>query len=112
MDFLIARLAEWAQLQRYEWLNLGMAPLVCTDVALLSPSSWGIGLVRTLGKRVYNFGDLRQFKAKFGPQWRFRYFAAERGVSTAISLLDLAWLISGRNATAGVPDPLYASRRP
>jgi len=97
MDFLIVNLIQWAQSGGYKWLNLGMAPLPKPELplSLHHPSSWMITIGRGLAERFYHFDSLREFKDKFRPQWRPRYFVSPSGYGTLRALADLAALTSG-----------------
>jgi phosphatidylglycerol lysyltransferase len=97
MDFLIVSLIQWAQSVGYQWLNLGMAPLPDDRPPLLlqGPSGWMISLIRRLGERFYHFSSLREFKDKFNPEWRPRYFVSPPGYGSLRALADLAVLTSG-----------------
>jgi phosphatidylglycerol lysyltransferase len=54
-----------------------------------------IALMRRLGERFYHFSGLREFKDKFSPEWRPRYFVAPAGYGSLRALADLAVLTSG-----------------
>lgn len=97
MDFLFVSLIQWAQSAGYQWLNLGMAPLPKQSIqgSLYRPSSWMIAFGRHFGEHFYHFSGLRQFKGKYKPEWRPRYFFSPPGYSALRALADLAALTSG-----------------
>ena len=95
MDLLVVRLAHWARSAGYETLNLGMAPFGAAPIPSSRFVAWAVASARRFGGGLYNFDGLRQFKAKFRPRWRTRYFAAPPGLATATALVDLLVLVSG-----------------
>jgi phosphatidylglycerol lysyltransferase len=96
MDFLFVRLIEWAREQDYPHFNLGMAPLSGLENRRLAPVFARIGaLVFAEAGRLYSFGGLHAYKAKFGPEWRPMYMAGRPGVIMPLALLDVALLTGG-----------------
>jgi lysylphosphatidylglycerol synthetase-like protein (DUF2156 family) len=96
MDFLFVRLIEWARDQGYARFNLGMAPLSGLENRRLAPVFARIGaLVFAEAGRLYSFGGLHAYKAKFGPEWRPMYMAGRPGVIMPLALLDVALLTGG-----------------
>ena len=96
MDFLFVRLIEWARDEGYPQFNLGMAPLSGLENRRLAPVFARIGaLVFAEAGRLYSFGGLHAYKAKFGPEWRPMYMAGRPGVIMPLALLDVALLTGG-----------------
>jgi phosphatidylglycerol lysyltransferase len=96
MDFLFVRLIEWARDQGYASFNLGMAPLSGLENRRLAPVFARLGaLVFAEAGRLYSFGGLHAYKAKFGPEWRPMYMAGRPGVIMPLALLDVALLTGG-----------------
>ncbi len=91
MDFLFARMFEWARAQGYETFNLGLIPLSGVGAATGQPAatdqppaagrppaaeSTPERMMQFIYKRfnqVYNFHGVYEFKARFHPQWSPRY---------------------------------------
>lgn len=96
MDFLFVRLIEWARDEGYAAFNLGMAPLAGLENRRLAPVFARLGaLVFAEAGRLYSFGGLHAYKAKFGPEWRPMYMAGRPGVIMPLALLDVALLTGG-----------------
>lgn len=95
MDFLFSRLILWGRDQGYRKLSLGVAPLSGIDSRRLAPL-WAriAGIMFRHGERLYGYAGLRQYKEKFHPVWRGRYFAAPRGLPMALALIDVTLLVS------------------
>ncbi len=96
MDVLFARLMLWGAEQRYEWFNLGMAPLSGLEASPVAPLWSRLGrLVYRRAEALYNFQGLRAFKEKFDPVWEPRYLAYPGGLSLPRVLADVSALIAG-----------------
>ena len=96
MDFLFVRLIEWARDEGYPHFHLGMAPLSGLENRRLAPVFARLGaLVFAEAGRLYSFGGLHAYKAKFGPEWRPMYMAGRPGVIMPLALLDVALLTGG-----------------
>lgn len=96
MEFLFTSLLLWAQQKGFLWFNLGMAPLSGLDSGALAPIWHKVGnTIYRLGRDIYNFDGLYQYKNKFDPVWQSRYLAAPPGLSTATALLATTQMISG-----------------
>jgi phosphatidylglycerol lysyltransferase len=86
----------WGKEQKYEWFNLGMAPLSGLEEHALAPTWHKLGrMVQRYGETFYHFEGLRKYKEKFAPVWRPRYLAAAGKFSVAGALLDVTSLVSG-----------------
>ncbi|HET7458807.1 MAG TPA: bifunctional lysylphosphatidylglycerol flippase/synthetase MprF [Gemmatimonadaceae bacterium] len=96
MEYLFLELLLWGKAERYEWMNLGMAPLSGLDSRALAPRWNRLGaLVYRHGEHFYNFRGLRTYKEKFDPVWVPRYLASPAGLSLPRVLANVAALISG-----------------
>lgn len=96
MDFLFVKLILWAQLEKFEWFHLGMAPLAGLGEGIHASlwNSFG-AWVYEHGTRFYNFRGLRFYKDKFDPEWSPKYLAYPGGWSLARALIDISLLNSG-----------------
>jgi phosphatidylglycerol lysyltransferase len=96
IDFMLIETMLWGKEQRYQWFNLGMAPLSGLEEHALAPTWHKLGrMVQRYGETFYHFEGLRKFKEKFLPVWRPRYLAASGKFGVAGALLDVTSLISG-----------------
>ncbi len=96
MDYLFIELMLWGKARGYRWFNLGAAPLSGLRNRALAPT-WnrlGAFLFRH-GEHFYNFQGLRQYKAKFHPEWQPKYLASPGGLALPRILSDAASLIAG-----------------
>ncbi len=101
MEFLFIELMLWGKSEGYRWFNLGMAPLSGLDDDTLAPVWRRIGtFIFKYGEHFYNFKGLRQYKEKFNPHWYPKYIAVLPGFALPKILIDINFLISGRNSTA------------
>jgi len=99
MEYLFIELILWGKREGYRWFNLGMAPLSGLDDDSLAPV-WGrVGtFIYKYGEHFYNFKGLRQYKEKFNPRWYPKYIAVPAGFALPKILIDINFLISGRNS--------------
>jgi phosphatidylglycerol lysyltransferase len=96
MDYLFIQLMLWGKHEGYHWFNLGMAPLSGLEEHALAPLWNRLGtFVFRHGEHFYNFQGLRQYKAKFDPEWEPKYLASPGGMALPRILANLASLISG-----------------
>ncbi len=96
IDFLLVECMLWGKAQKYQWFNLGMAPLSGLEEHALAPAWHKLGrMVQRYGETFYHFEGLRKYKEKFLPVWRPRYLAASGLFGSAGALLDVTSLISG-----------------
>jgi phosphatidylglycerol lysyltransferase len=96
MEYLFINMMLWAKAQGYQWFNLGMAPLSGLENRALAPLWNRLGaFVFRYGEHFYNFQGLRQYKEKFGPQWRPKYLASPGGLALPQIFANVATLISG-----------------
>jgi phosphatidylglycerol lysyltransferase len=96
IDFLLVECMLWGKAQKYQWFNLGMAPLSGLEEHALAPTWHKLGrMVQRYGESFYHFAGLRKYKEKFLPVWRPRYLAVPGKFGVAGALLDVTSLISG-----------------
>jgi phosphatidylglycerol lysyltransferase len=96
MDFLLVELLRWGRDQGYAWLNLGVAPLAGLDRHPLAPAWHRVGnFIFRHGEHFHGFEALRQYKARFDPQWQAAYLVARGGIALPRVLLDVSVLIAG-----------------
>ncbi len=96
IDFMLVESMLWGKAQKYQWFNLGMAPLSGLEEHALAPTWHKLGrMVQRYGETFYHFEGLRKYKEKFMPVWRPRYLAASGKFGVAGALLDVTALISG-----------------
>ena len=96
MDFMLVESMLWGKAQKYQWFNLGMAPLSGLEEHALAPTWHKLGrMVQRYGETFYHFEGLRKYKEKYLPVWRPRYLAAAGKYGVAGALLDVTSLISG-----------------
>jgi len=96
MDFLFAKVMQWAQEQGYKTFSLGMAPLSRVgDNQYARFNERLASLAFRYGSSLYNYQGVRRYKDKFKPEWTGSYLAYPRGVWVPGLLIDIAALVSG-----------------
>ncbi|MEO7430858.1 MAG: bifunctional lysylphosphatidylglycerol flippase/synthetase MprF [Dokdonella sp.] len=96
MDFLFARVMQWAKDEGHETFSLGMAPLSAVgDNPYARVNERLAALAFQYGGRFYNYQGLRRYKQKFGPEWVGSYLAYPRGTWVPGLLIDIAALVAG-----------------
>ncbi|HZP66828.1 MAG TPA: bifunctional lysylphosphatidylglycerol flippase/synthetase MprF [Rudaea sp.] len=96
MDYLFAKVMQWAQDQGYEIFSLGMAPLSRVgDNPYARVNERLAALAFQFGNRFYNYQGVRKYKDKFKPEWIGAYLAYPRGLWVPGLLTDIAALVSG-----------------
>ena len=96
MDFLLLTVMAWGREHGYASLNLGMAPFSGMDGRPLAPLWSRLGaMLYEHGEHFYNFQGLREYKEKFGPEWRPKYLASPPGAALPVILANVASLIGG-----------------
>ena len=96
MDFLFARVMQWAKEQGHATFSLGMAPLSSVgDNPYARINERLAALAFRYGGRFYNYQGLRRYKEKFQPEWTGSYLAYPRGLWVPGLLIDIAALVSG-----------------
>lgn len=74
MDGIFASLFSWAKDAGFSHFYLGMAPMVNDQTKIRwRQSDKVVRYIFWLGKGLYSFSGLREYKDKFHPQWRSRY---------------------------------------
>jgi phosphatidylglycerol lysyltransferase len=95
MDFLFLQLMLWGKRKRYQWFNLGMAPLSGMGDQALTPLWNRVGaFLYRHGEQFYNFQGVRQYKEKFDPVWEPMYLASPAGIALPRILTGIGILIS------------------
>ena len=111
MEYLFVRLIQHFREQGYRTFSLGTLPLSGFSAHRLAPSWHRLArVIRSLGRRYYNFQGLRTFKAKFDPAWEPRYLAASGWFCPYLALIDIAALIGG-GVRATIRRPTVNNRR-
>jgi phosphatidylglycerol lysyltransferase len=96
MDFLFARVMQWAKDSGHASFSLGMAPLSAVgDNPYARVNERLAALAFQYGGRFYNYQGLRRYKEKFQPEWTGSYLAYPRGLWVPGLLIDIAALVSG-----------------
>ena len=96
MDFLFAKVMQWAKDRGYETFSLGMAPLSAVgDNPYARINERLAALAFQYGGRFYNYQGLRRYKEKFAPEWTGSYLAYPRGLWVPGLLIDIAALVAG-----------------
>jgi phosphatidylglycerol lysyltransferase len=96
MDLLFVRIIQYLQVEGFQQLNLGMAPLAGLSARNCAPLWHHMGrFVFEHGERFYNFKGVLAFKAKFHPEWQPRYLAVCDKRQAPTAMMDIALLIGG-----------------
>jgi phosphatidylglycerol lysyltransferase len=96
MDYLFAKVMQWAQEQGHTTFSLGMAPLSRVgDNPYARANERLAALAFQYGNRFYNYQGVRKYKDKFKPEWIGAYLAYPRGVWVPGLLIDIAALVAG-----------------
>lgn len=96
MDFLFARVMQWARDAGHAQFSLGMAPLSAVgDNPYARINERLAALAFQYGGRFYNYQGLRHYKQKFQPQWTGAYLAYPRGLWVPGLLIDITALVAG-----------------
>lgn len=88
MDGIFIHLIQWALEEGFTHFYLGMAPMANDGTKVRwRQSDKVVRYIFWLGKSLYNFEGLREYKDKFGPQWRSRYlvYTSQRQLPGVIS---------------------------
>lgn len=105
MDFLFIALINTLKERGVAQLSLGMAPLAGLTEHRLAPAWNNLGAtVYRHGGAFYNFSGVRDYKAKFKPEWRPRYLAHTGNRSIARLMLDATFIVA-RGPRGLVPAP-------
>jgi phosphatidylglycerol lysyltransferase len=96
MDFLFARVMQWAQDSGYAQFSLGMAPLSNVGANPYARINERLAsLAFRYGNSRYNYQGVRRYKDKFKPEWTGSYLAYPRGMWVPGLLVDVAALVAG-----------------
>ena len=96
MDFLFARVMQWAQDSGYAQFSLGMAPLSNVGANPYARINERLAsLAFRYGNSRYNYQGVRRYKDKFKPEWTGSYLAYPRGMWVPGLLVDVAALVGG-----------------
>jgi phosphatidylglycerol lysyltransferase len=96
MDFLFARVMQWAQESGYAQFSLGMAPLSNVGANPYARINERLAsLAFRYGNSRYNYQGVRRYKDKFKPEWTGSYLAYPRGMWVPGLLVDVAALVAG-----------------
>jgi len=96
MDYLFAKVMQWAKEQGYEIFSFGMAPLSRVgDNPYARANERLAAIAFRYGNRFYNYQGVRKYKDKFKPEWVGAYLAYPRGLWVPGLLIDIAALVSG-----------------
>lgn len=98
MEYLFIKMLLWGRDEGYQQFSLGMAPLAGLD-SQESVSLWDRAgaAVYKHGERFYNFRGVREYKAKFSPEWESRYLVSPGGMRLPLSIAAVSSLIAGRS---------------
>ncbi len=95
MDYLFISLINALKERGVARLSLGMAPLSGLAEHHLAPAWSRVGAtVYRCGGAFFNFSGLRDYKAKFKPDWRPRFLAHTGARSVARIMLDTTLIVS------------------
>lgn len=95
MDYLFVALINALKARGVRQLSLGMAPLSGLTEHRLAPAWNNLGAtVFRHGGAFYNFSGVREYKAKFKPDWRPRYLAHTGNRSVARLMLDATFIVA------------------
>ncbi|MFG2042955.1 GNAT family N-acetyltransferase [Dactylosporangium sp. NPDC048998] len=97
MDYLFVELFRWARDAGFHTFDLGLAPLYGLTGG--DPLARVGRLVYRYGERLHHFDGVRQFKAKFRPQWTPRFMATVSAREVPLVLSQVAYL--SRSSGAG-----------
>lgn len=82
MDFMFARLFEWAAQAGFDAFNLGLAPLSGVGEEPSDPLlEKAMRLIYEHANAFYSFQGLREYKQKFDPEWQARYLVYRTGAN-------------------------------
>ena len=95
MDFLFAKVMQWAKDHGYATFSLGMAPL-SRSATTRTPASTSARRARVpVRQTLLQLPGLRRYKEKFEPEWTGSYLAYPRGLWVPGLLIDIAALVAG-----------------
>ena len=98
MEFLFARMLEWAKEKGYDTFSLGLSAIVGVGEKPDDPRvEKALHTISEYFSRFYNFKGLHNFKEKFHPNWEPRYLIYQGPASLPIVLSTLLNVHTGGN---------------
>ena len=98
MEFLFARMLQWAKDQGYSTFSLGLSAIVGVGEKPDDPRvEKALHIISGYVSRFYNFKGLHNFKEKFHPQWEPRYFVYPGAASLPVVINALLQVHSGNH---------------
>lgn len=98
MEYLFARMLQWARDQKYETFSLGLSAIVGVGEKNDDPRvEQALHTIAEAISRFYNFRGLHEFKEKFHPRWEPRYLVFPGPASLPLVLTTLLRVHSGKN---------------
>lgn len=98
MEFLFARMLQWAKEKGYETFSLGLSAIVGVGEKPEDPRvEQALHTISEYVSRFYNFKGLHNFKDKFHPRWEPRYLAYRGPTSLPLVLNSLMRVHSGND---------------
>lgn len=98
MEFLFAKMLQWASEQGYETFSLGLSAIVAVGEKPDDPRvEQALHTIATYASRFFNFRGLHDFKDKFHPSWEPRYLVYPGPASLPQVISTLLSVHSGKN---------------
>ncbi len=98
MEFLFAKMLQWAKANGYETFNLGLSAVVAVGEKPEDPRvEQALHTIAMFVSRFFNFRGLHDFKDKFHPRWEPRYLIFPGSASLPLVLSALLRVHSGNN---------------
>lgn len=98
MEFLFARMLQWAREKGYETFSLGLSAIVGVGEKPDDPRvEQALHTIAEYVSRFYNFKGLHEFKEKFHPRWEPRYLVYPGPASLPLVLTTLLRVHSGKD---------------
>lgn len=98
MEFLFARMLQWAREKGYDTFSLGLSAIVAVGEKPNDPRvEQALHMIATYASRFYNFKGLHDFKEKFHPGWEPRYLIYPGPASLPLVLSTLLRVHSGND---------------
>ena len=93
-EFLLIGCMYWAAEKKFQWFNLGLAPLSDSEMEIESSVRRQIASLPFLhSQHVFTRHGLRNFKEKFDPNWTPKFLAVPKGAKIPRILDDISHLI-------------------
>jgi len=98
MEFLFAKMLQWAKEKGYDSFSLGLSAIVGVGEKQSDPRvEQALHTIAEYVSRFYNFKGLHDFKEKFHPRWEPRYLVYPGPASLPLVLTTLLRVHSGNN---------------